>query len=185
MNTLPGLFQSSVLITSFFGILAMFTLIMIAGLQVTGAKPEAVAKATSCYIMKTFGLVVLGLSAVQVTFALITLQLPDIQSLLGLVLLFVIGIGIMVYESGIVSGIDAASKSVPHAIFNYSAKLIGGVIAVISGLSLMMTFILGRSVAGWEMSASLLLLGCILCLASSLHAEGRVHKKAPAPKKKR
>ena len=182
MNTLPSLFQSSVLLSSFLGILFAFILVMIAGVHITGAKPEGIAKATGCYIMKAFGLLLLSLSTVQITYAFITLRVPAVQSILGLVLLLVIGIGIIIHESRVIAEIDTASRSVPSTIFSYASKVIGALIAIVSCLSLMMTFILGRSVAGWEMSATLLLLGCVLSLTSSIHAEGRMMK---STKKKR
>ncbi len=177
MNTLPGLFQSSLLTYAPIGIVAIFALLMISGLLVTGSKPDAVAKAVGCTILKAFGLLLVSLSSIQIGYGLIAFRLPMTESVLGLVLLLVIGFVIMIHESTVLARIDAASTSVLHALFCQSCKSIGALIAIVSGLSLMMTFLLGRTFIGWEMSATLLLLGSILCLGASFHANGGAAKK--------
>ncbi len=182
MNTLPGFFQSSLLTYVPVGILLSFALLMIAGLHVTGSKPEGVAKAIGCVLLKTFGLVLIGLSAVQLTYALIAVEIPGTETLFALVLLLVTGLGIMIHESRREADIDAASRSVPHAVFCHVCRVIGSLVMVLSGLSLMMTFLLNDSLTGWEMPATLLLLGTLLSLTSTLHVEGKHHRTA---KKKR
>jgi hypothetical protein len=178
MNTLPMLFQSSVLTHAVSAILLTFGLLMIAGLHVPGAKPEQIAKAIGCYVCKTIGLVLLAISSIQITYALMSASLPAIESFLGLLLLFLVGTGILIYESYAVSVIDEASRSVVKAVFLQSCRVIGSLIALVSGLSILMTFILGRSFTGWEMSATLLLLGLFLSLSAGLHAAGKVKKVA-------
>ena len=178
MNMLPGFFQSSLLLYVPLGVLLAFALLMIASVHVSGSKPEAIAKAISSTMMKTLGLLLLAMSSVQLVYGLIAMQIPAIESVFGLILLLAIGMTMMIHESRVLKTVDSASKSVTNAIFVHACKIIGALIAIVSGISLLMTFILGREFVGWEMSATLLLLGCILSLASGIHAAGGVVRRA-------
>lgn len=183
MNTLPSLFQSSLLIYVPTGVFLAFALLMTAGLHVTGAKPEGVAKSISCVILKTLGLILVSLSGVQIGYGLIAMSLPATQTLHALVLLFAVGAGMIIHESRLASSIDKASSTVANLVFCYSCKVIGCFIAIVSALSLMMTFMLTKSLSGAEMPATLLLLGSLLSLSSSVHANGGVAHKAVKKKK--
>ncbi len=176
MNTLPSLFQSSLLVYVPLGVFLTFALLMTASLHASGAKPEGAAKAISCTILKTLGLLLVSLSSVQIGYGFLTMSLVMSQTLLALVILLVIGIGIMIHESRSMASVDKASASVPNLIFGYSCKVIGCLIAIVSGLSLSMTFLLTRSFEGAEMPATLLFLGMLLSLVSGIHANGGVKK---------
>ncbi len=183
MTNLPAFFQSSIVVYLPVAVVLTFTLLLIPGLLVTGAKPEQVAKAVSSYMVKTFGLILIALSVVQVTYGLVMMSLPEQPMLAGLVLLFVSGIGLMVYESRVIAGIDEASVSVVRAIFTHTCEIIGFLVAAVSGLSIMMTFLLTETLEGWEMSGSLLLLGLLLMLSSSMHMRRKTGSRKVAKKK--
>ncbi len=173
MNTLPMLFQSPLLVAVPIGVLLTLALLMTAGLHVSGAKPEGVAKASGSYILKTFGLILVGLSSVQMTFATITMKMPSPPTIFALVLLFSIGLGVMIHESRRAASVDAASLAVPHLVFCYLCKVLGTIVVLLSALSLIMTFMFAKSSTGWEMPATLLLLGALLTTAASVHVEGK------------
>ncbi len=176
MNTLPSLFQSSLLVYVPVGVFLTFALLMTAGLHASGAKPEGVAKAIGCTILKTLGLLLVSLSSVQIGYGLVAMSLPTGQTLLALLILLVVGIGIMIHESRAAAAIDKASGTVIDLIFCHSCRVIGSLLAVVAGLSLSMTFLLTGSVEGAEMPTVLLLLGVLLSLTASVHANGGVKK---------
>lgn len=184
MNTLPSLFESSLVLYIPLGVFLTFALLVNAGLHVTGAKPEGVAKAVGCMIIKTLGLVLLGLSVVQIAYGLITTTLPATQTLLALVLLFVTGLGLIIHESRIAAAIDKASSSVANLVFVHSCRVIGSLVAVIAGLSLMMTFMVTGSLEGTGWAATFLLMGSLLSLTTSVHGNGGVKRKAAAKRKR-
>ncbi len=184
MNTLPSLFQSSLIVYVPLGVFAAFALLMTAGLHVTGAKPEGVAKAIGCMIMKTLGLILLSLSLVQLTYGLISMTLEMSQTFLALILLFVIGAGLMLHESRMAAHIDKASASVPNLVFTHCCRVIGCLIATLAGLSLLLSFVLMGDFSGAAMPVTLLMLGLLLSLSSSVHANGGV-KYGKTAKRKR
>lgn len=184
MNTLPSLFQSSLIIYVPLGVFLAFGILMTAGLQATGAKPEGVAKAIACTILKTLGLILISISMVQITYGLLNQTLVISQTFFALILLFVMGVGIMVHESRLAGSIDKASASVPHLVFCHSCRVIGCLIAILSGLSLLMTFLLTGALSNIEMPFTLLILGSLLSLSASVHANGGV-KVAKSVKRKR
>lgn len=184
MNTLPSLFQSSLIITVPLGVFLAFGLLMTAGLHVTGAKPEGVAKAIACTILKTLGLILISLSMVQITYGLLSRTLAMSQTFLALILLFSIGAGIMVHESRMAASIDKASGTVAHLVFCHSCRVIGCLIAVLAGLSLLMTFLLTGDLSNAEMPFTLLILGTLLSLSAAVHANGGVKVAKPSKRKR-
>lgn len=180
MNNLPSLFQSPLFLWTPIFILIAFTLMLIPSLMVPGAKVEGATKAIGCYIMKTFGLLLMSLSGVQLIYALITMNIPAFQTLAALVLLLVIGLGIIVYESTIVATVDSASSSVVRHIFSHACIVIGQLICILTVLSMTMTFFLTQRVTGWEMSSTLLLLGILLMLSCSVHIHAKKGVRAAA-----
>lgn len=183
MNTLPSLFQSSLLLYVPLGVFLTFGLLMTAGLQVTGAKAEGVAKSVACVLLKTLGLLLVSLSSVQLMYGVITMSLPQTDTLLALILIFTIGAGILTHESRMIMNVDEASASVANAVFCHSCRVIGCMIAIVAGLSLLMTFVLTQSIDGAEMPVTLLILGSLLSLTASVHGNGGVKRKTAKKKK--
>lgn len=183
MNTLPSLFQSSLLLYVPLGVFLTFGLLMTAGLHVSGAKPEGVAKSIACTVLKTLGLLLVSLSSVQLMYGVITMNLPQTDTLLALVLIFSIGCGILIHESRMMMHVDTASASVANAVFCHSCRVIGCMVAIVAALSLLMTFVLTRSTEGAEMPVTLLILGSLLSLTSSVHGNGGVKRKTVKKKK--
>jgi hypothetical protein len=170
-------------------IVAAFAILAIPSLMVPGAKAEGVVKAIACYILKTLGLVLLALSAVQLMYGLIVMQMPDFPSLAALIILFTVGVGLMVHESTVLKHIDEASVMIPRLVFSHACEIIGAIICILSTLSLVVTYIVSEGspegIAGWELSATLLLLGAIMSLGSSVHIGHRNKKAARSMKAKR
>lgn len=164
----PSFFQHAPLF-----IAALFILLFIPSLLVTGAKPEGVARAIACVLWKTFGLVLIALSALQFGANLIEGQFPEQQTLSVLVMILVIGIGFMVHASRLLAGVDAASKAVPRLVFFLTAETIGGLMVATSVITIMTNFLLTETMMGWESQGLSLLLGVVLMLGASMHVNPR------------
>ncbi len=180
MFTLPSLFGSSLLLCAPVVVVLTFTLLLIASLQVTGAKPEQATRAIGSYILKTVGLLMVAASVMELMYALITTDLPEPDRLTGLLFLLVTGLGIMIHESRVVAGIDATSSSAVQLIFAHTCEIVGTLVALFSGLSIIMTFFFTKELTGWEMPTTLLVLGLLLMFSSSVHIHAKHHR---APKR--
>lgn len=180
-----SLFQSSLMLYVPLVIVAVFGILFIPSLLVQGAKPEGVAKAIGCYLMQTLGIVLIGLSAVQVTYAIMNGRLPEFHTLSALLFLFCLGLGILVHQSVKAATVDEASLMVPRLVFSHMCEIVGTLIALVAALSLVVTFMISENFYGWQMSATMLLLGVALMILSSIHIEKRNAKAGKAMRKKK
>lgn len=188
-------FQSTGMAYALLFVLIAFVLLFIPSLMVTGAKPEGVARAISCYMWKIVGLIILAMSVVQLASDLINGKLPDPPLLSALILLFAVGTGAMVQASRVAKSVDEASSVIVRLIFFHTCEIIGGVIALISALSVALSVLLTNNLefANWQMPATTLLLGLTTMLAASIHiknssggrAKPKVATKAPVKAKRK
>lgn len=179
MNAIPYVLSSSLAIIMPISIVIAFTLLFIPSLLVTGAKPESVGRAITAYMLKTLGLIFVGLSAVELTYGLIVTRLPSYPILSILALLFAVGVALMIHASRILQSIDSASSIVLKLIFFHSLEVLGVLTAVISALFVGVTFVMTKQLLKWELPTTLILLGVVTALISSMHLaqkNGRVSK---------
>ena len=87
------LFQSSYALWMPVIVLITFTLVMVPSLLHAGAKAEEVAKAIACYVMKTVGLALMAVSILPITMNLVNSTPPPMDTVMALILVFVIGMG--------------------------------------------------------------------------------------------
>lgn len=139
----------------------------------TNPRPEAIGRAIACYILKAFGLILIGIAAIPVLYNLLVSSLLPLDTMLGLALVFVVGLGILVQANIILGNIDDASVAVPRAIFHHACEVLGALTAVTSGLAVMIAFLESDSNSGWQVPASLLIVGLILMISFSLHTKPR------------
>lgn len=177
-----SILNASTLLTAVVAIILTYVIVLIPGMMVTGAKPEGIAKALSCYIWKTFGLVLVSVSVLQLSIHIVFQRLPEFSALSSLLLILVVGIGIMVHASRMLVSVDAASAMIPRLIFSHTVEIIGGLIALVSALSLMLNFMITERIDGWEMPVTMGFLGFTMMLAASLHISA---KNGKAGKKRR
>jgi hypothetical protein len=179
-----SLLDSAVITKVVIGALIAQVLLFIPSLLVTGAKPEGVAKAIGGYLWKSIGLFLLAISSIQLMYSVVMTQLPNPELLSALLFLMVVGIGIMIHASRIIAEVDHASSAVPRLVFSHTCEFVGGTVALVSGLSLGISLLLTMEAPDWQMPATMILLGCILMLSSSLHISHK-NKRAAASKRKR
>lgn len=180
-----SLFQSTAVAYSLAIVVVAFVLLFIPSLLVPGAKPQAVARAISCYLWKTVGLIIMAMSIVQLAYNLVNGRLPDSPLLSALILLFVVGVGTMVQASRMVKSVDEASVMVVRLVFSHTCEVVGGIIALVSALSISLTVLLTNGLTDWQMSATMLLLGVTTMLAASLHIKHKNGGRKAAPAKRR
>jgi hypothetical protein len=184
MNAIPYVLSSSLAIVVPIGVVIAFTLLFIPSLLVTGAKPEGVGRAITAYMLKTLGLIFVGLSAVEFTYGLIVTHLPSYPIFSVLALLFAIGVALMIHASRILQSIDSASSVVVKLIFFHSLEVLGVLTAVISALFVGVTFVMTKQLLKWELPTTLILLGVITALVSSMHLAQKNGKTSKVAKKK-
>jgi len=180
-NFSMSLFQSTAVAYSLATVVVAFVLLFIPSLLVPGAKPHGVARAISCYLWKTVGLIIIAMSIVQLAYNVIGGKLPEEPALSALILLFVTGIGTMIQASRVLRSVDEASVVVVRLVFSHTCEVVGGVIALMSALSLGLSFLMTNDVSGWEMSATTFLLGITTMLSAGIHIKHKT--KVAAPKK--
>ncbi len=159
----------------------IFTLLMIGSLLMTPhARPEDIAKATLCYILKGFSLVLIGIGATPVIYMVLVGSLVPTEPLLGLAAIFLMGIGLFVHSNQVSHTIDAAAVAVPRAIFHVGCEALGLIISVVSGLALLVTFLVTKQLSGWAIPTTTLILGILLMTSFSLHTKPRRSNARPA-----
>lgn len=177
-----SLFDPATLLYALVVIVVAYVALFIPSMMVTGAKPEGIAKAISCYLWKTFGLVLLSMSVVQITISVVGDALPEFPLLSALILLLVTGIGIMVHASRVLTEVDHASAMVPRLVFSHTVEVVGGLIAFVAALSFMLSFLITESADGWQMPVTMMLLGITMMLSASLHISAKNRRAAKAAK---
>lgn len=180
-----SLFDATTLLYALVIVIVSYVTLFIPSLMVPGAKPEGVAKAISCYLWKTFGLVLLSMSVVQLTISIVGDALPEFPLLSALILLLVVGMGIMIHASRVLADIDHASVMVPRLVFSHTVEMIGGLITFVSALSLMLGFLITEQIVGWQMPVTMMLLGITMMLSASLHISTKNRYAARAARKRK
>lgn len=180
-----SLFDASTLLYALLIVVISYVALFIPSMMVTGSKPEGIAKAISCYLWKTFGLVLLGMSVVQLTISIVGDALPEFPLLSALILLLVSGIGIMVHASRVLATVDHASAMVSRLVFTHTIEVVGGLIAFVSALSLMLSFLITERVDGWQMPVTMILLGATMMFSASLHISAKNRHASKAAKKRK
>lgn len=187
MNTAliaDGSLQSGLLLYGGLLIALIFILLFIPSLMVPGAKPEQVAKAISCYILKTFGLILLGASGLQLLFFAIRQEFPGYPILTALLVVLAVGIGMITHMSiHLRANVDDASEMIPRLVFFHTIEVLGAVLAVLSAFSLAFMLVMTGQLSDWEMSATLLILGIMFCFVAAIQVNEKNAKIAKKRKK--
>lgn len=178
------LFQTSLFQYAPFVVAGLLILLFIPGMMTPRAKPEGVGRAIACVLWKTFGLLLVALSLLQLTSDVVTTEALTPEPMLSvLILIFAVGVGMMVQASRVLANVDAASKAVPKLVFVLTCEIVGGLLIVITGMTIAINFILTQTLAGWQMQTVTILLGIVLMLGASMHVNP-AKKKAAVKKKK-
>lgn len=173
--------QTSAIVYALLFVVIAFTALFIPSLLVTGAKPSGVARAISCYLWKTFGLLLVAMSVVQLTMDLLQGILPDAPVQSALILLFTVGVGIMVQASRILRSVDDASSVVVRLVFTHTCEVVGGLVALVSLLSIALQVLMTSMLVEWQLPVATFLLGLVTMYIASMH----IHHKNGGGRKRR
>jgi len=161
-------------------LITIFAFFLTASQLSTGAKPRAVAKAMYCYLLMGIGLLLMTIAALPTVASVLAGESYSNATYLGLLILFAGGGIVFLQQDKVARRIDSASRLIPSLIYLYTVKLIGTVAILLSGLSIILTLVLGTAEAGWWiMPITIFLYGFIL--AWSTHTPQPVGPKLAFP----
>lgn len=161
-----GLTETMALVILVIGAFTMFSLMMIPSL-LSGGKPLLVGQAVHCYLMKTFGLILVGVSLFPLILHLFAGTILPIEAHYGPILIFVVGLWIVLYFNQVTQSLDPIAAAVSKTVFLFGFQMIGFVLLTFGGLSIGLSFLQLRSVPAWEVPASILLIGVFVVLMFS------------------
>lgn len=144
-------------------LITLFAFFLTASQLSTDAKPRAVAKAMYCYVLMGIGLLLMTIAAIPTVASVLAGESYSNATYLGLLILFAGGGIVFLQQDKMARRIDSASRLIPSLIYLYTVKLIGTVAVLLSGLSIILTLVLGTAEAGWWiMPITIFLYGFIL-----------------------
>lgn len=152
-------------------LILLLALILLASASTPGAKAGHVARAAFHYILQGIGIVLMTVGAI-----------PTLTSVLGgppypgrvymsLLWVFLVGGALFLWNEQGTQKIDHASVAVVHALFVTTVKMIGYIVALFSGLAILIQTALGVYPAHWWVSPVVLLLYGVLLFWSAKESE--------------
>jgi len=169
---LVGMFYSLVLPLL---LLFIMTLIFIASMQQPGAKAKQVGEAIYSYLMQTVGVILMTIGALPTIYSVLSGRGYSSITYLGLLMVFSIGGVIFLWHDHHEQAIDTASKAVPGAIYFYMFKILGHLLTIFAGLSLLLTIIFsgGGDPEWWMTPMIMLFYGLLLCWCTTEDSVGQ------------
>lgn len=122
-------------------VVSLLALIALAGV-LRGGSPWDITYATYCYCAEAIGIILITTGSLPVLLAVLTGQLLESDTYVGLLFVFAIGGILFLWHDAVLRGIDASAKAVPGALFFFSWKLIGLLLASFALLSLILSVVI-------------------------------------------
>ncbi len=107
-----------------FGVTGLLALLLLPSLMIPGAKPAETTKALYRYMLQGIGAVFMTLSGLPALFGVITNRALPANGYLALLLIFIFGGLIYLWNESHMEKLDEASRLVPSLIFRYAFKFI-------------------------------------------------------------
>lgn len=123
------------------GVVSLLALVALAGM-IRGGNPWEIAYATYCYFAEAIGIILITTGSLPVLLAVLTGQLLNNETYVGLLFVFAVGGILFLWHDAALRSIDASSKAVPGALFFFSWKLIGLLLASFALLSLILSVVI-------------------------------------------
>ncbi|UPA22240.1 hypothetical protein K8942_04280 [Candidatus Peribacteria bacterium] len=167
--TVSAMFQSVGIVSGFFlpiAVLFLFAVLVIPGLSRAGTKPETLAMAAYGYLAESLGIILMTAGGLPAVHAVVSHQILTSNTYLGLLLLFIIGGITYLWHDSMLQKVDSISKAIPAALFFYSWKFIGLLVALFASLSFILELLVGASgqtYGWWNVHLVMLLYGLLLC----------------------
>lgn len=122
-------------------VVSLLALVALAGIS-RGGNPWDIAYATYCYFAEAIGIILITTGSLPVLLAVLTGQLLSSDTYVGLLFVFAIGGILFLWHDAKLRAIDASAKAVPGALFFFSWKLIGLLLAAFALLSLILSVVI-------------------------------------------
>ena len=126
-------------------VLLVLSIIFIPSMMQTGAKAKNVGEAIYCYVMQATGILLMTIGGLPTIYSVLTGRGFTAVAYVGLLFVFAIGGAVFLWHDNHAQTLDSASKAVPAALYFYLFKILGHLITIVSGLSLVITLVLGGS----------------------------------------
>lgn len=179
-------------IGSFYGLvlplLTIFflTVLFLASLSVPGSKPRRVGDAIYCYLMHGISVLLMTVGALPTVFSVFAGVAYTGRTYIALLLVFACGGLLFLVQDQATQSLDSASKAVTEAIYFTTIKIIGNVIALLSGVSIFLSIVLASFQPGWWVTPFVLLLyGMLLSWCTKGNQDWELMKalqvQSPAP----
>lgn len=168
-----GLFQPSFIVIVPAIVFVSLALLYIPSMAVTGAKADSVGKAIACYLMKTFGMILIVVSMLPLLYDSMSGTVPPMPTVSALLLVFLFGAGTVLHYNRVVHELDDSSTIVVRTVFAHGFEVLGAMVALLSVLSLLLNFMLTQTVDGWQLPATTLTFGLLVSLVFSVHISER------------
>ncbi|MFA7681422.1 MAG: hypothetical protein WCX61_00125 [Candidatus Peribacteraceae bacterium] len=130
-------------------LILLFGAFLVISLLRPGTKARTVAQATYCTLMMGMGLLLMTVAAlptVASVFAGVSYAGP---TYLALLVIFVGGGVLFLWHDHWLRALEPASALIPSIIYLYTVKSVGMLAAILSGLSVILTLILGSAEEQW------------------------------------
>ncbi len=161
-----GIVETVSLFKVLLAITALLALIMIPAL-ISSNKPLQVGQAAYYYLMKAFGLSLIGLSLFTILLHLLTGSLFPIEPHFGVLLTFAVGALIVLTFHKLAMMLDPAASLVIKTIFLFGFQTLGFIMMTFSGLCIGVHLLRYRYVIDWEVPVSILIIGILTTLVFS------------------
>lgn len=122
-------------------VVALLALVALAGIM-RGGNPWEIAYATYCYFAEAVGVILITTGSLPVLLAVLTGQLLDSETYVGLLFVFAVGGILFLWHDAKLRGVEASAKAVPGALFFFTWKLIGLLLASFALLSLILSIVI-------------------------------------------
>lgn len=176
-----GLLYGMIIPLAAIQVLALF---LIASTLSPGARPFAVAKAAFSYLLQGFGVLLMSLGILPALHGVLSSSPFQTQTYLGFLILFTIGGLLFLLHEHMARGVDDASRSVPHAIYFFTFKLIGTLATTVGALMLLLSMLFGQAQTNsqwWVLPAITLIYGLVLSWCTRLETRAAPVMKSAAP----
>lgn len=151
-------------IGSFYGlvipllIIFFLTVLFLASLAVQGSTPRLIGDAIYAYCMHAASVLMMTIGALPTVFSVFGGVAYTGRTYVAFLLVFLCGGILFLVQDQAIRTLDSASKAVIEAIYTTSLKIIGNLLALVSGVSLFLHMILSSTQEGWWVTPFVLLL---------------------------
>lgn len=146
------------------GVVLLLGILFIPSMLTAGAKARSVAKALYCYLMQGVGIILMSIGVLPTLYSVFGGVGFSGNSYLSLLVVFGAGGAFYLWHEQMAHTLDLPSRAVPAAIYSTSLLIIGKMLALVSVLSLALSFLLreGGAEGWWVHAVTMLLYGLAL-----------------------